>query len=245
MRRIFPFMFLVLTASVSADVMNLNEFVPTHLEDASPIDEKSTIFQMSAQFENEDPDDISFRPDIRYGLTKKIQLEVMADLISGGKEEQSGETKAALLYQVNDSHNAFPVFSVNPIAQFPTGKESRGIDPGCKFILTSTLTGTQEKPETQIHLNFESIHNSARRRGERASENLYALGFSRRIRENMALVIDFYHEADTPKDRDEDFFEAGIHLQAGKRLYLSLGGGFDVGPQDPAWNSILSAEYEI
>lgn len=236
---------LLFSAVASADVMNLNEFVPTHLEDAPPIKEHSTIFQLSSQFEKEDQDDVTWRPDIRYGLTKKIQLELMTDIITGGEENQSGETKTAVMYMLNESDNAFPVISLNPIAQFPTGKHSRGTDLGMKLLITSTLSGSQEKPESQLHLNYEYLNNAQRRSGERGAEFTFAFGYSRRIRESMALVIDFYHEADTPRDRDEDFLEAGIHLQAGQRLYLSLAAGVDVGPETPHWNSIFAIEYEI
>lgn len=244
MKFLFLVVFMAPVLSI-ADVMNLNEFVPTHLEDATPVDEHATIFQLSAHFEREDQDDVTWRPDIRYGLTKKIQLEVMADLITGGEENQSGETKAGIMYQLNESDSAFPVFSLNPIAQFPTGKDAEGIDLGMKLILSSTLSGTKEKPDSQLHLNLEHLHNAQRKAGERPAEHILSFGCSQRIREKIALVLDYYHEADTPDDRDEDFVEAGIHLQAGQRLYLSLGAGVDVGPGVPHWNTVSAIEYEI
>lgn len=228
-----------------SDVMNLNEFVPTHLEDASPVDEHSTIFQLSGQFEQEEKDDVTWRPDVRYGLTKKIQLEVMADLISGGDENQSGDTRLGILWQVNESANAVPVLSLNPIATFPTGKDSAGTDLGMKFLLTSTVSGTQKKPDTQIHLNYEYLNNALRKPGERPAEKIFAFGISRRLWENMALIIDYYHEEDTPDDRDENFVESGIHMQTGKRFYFSLGTGVDIGPSVPHWNVISAVEYEI
>lgn len=243
--KIFLLISLIFPALIRADVMNLNEFVPTHLEDATPVEEHALIFQLSSQFEREDKDDVTWRPDVRYGLTKRIQLEVMADLISGGKENQSGETKTGVMFQLNECENAFPVFTINPIAHFPSGKEARGIDLGAKLLLTSTLSGTKDKPESQIHLNFEYLDNAQRRPGERTAENIFAIGFSRRIRENMALVVDYYHEADTPDERDEDFVETGIHWEAGQRLYLSVGAGVDVGPGTPHWNAITAIEYEI
>lgn len=228
-----------------SDVMNLNEFVPTHLEDASPVEEHATIFQLSGQFEQEEKDDFTLRPDVRYGLTKKIQLEVMADLISGGDEDQSGDTKGGVLWQVNESENAVPVLSLNPVATFPTGKKSQGTDLGMKLLLTSTVAGNQKKPDTQIHLNYEYQHNALRKSGERPAEKIFAFGISRRLWENMALILDYYHEEDTPDNRDENFVESGIHMQTGKRLYFSLGGGFDIGPGDPHWNVISAVEYEI
>ncbi len=230
-----------------ADVMNLNELVPTHLEDASGVDKHATIIQLTSQFEEEhpDPDDWVYRPDIRYGVTDRIQLETMLDLMSGGDENQSGEIRAGVLYQVNKPENAFPVIALNPVAHLPTGKESRGTDLGMKLILTSTISGSSDHPDTQLHLNYEILHNSSRRPGEREDEGIYALGFSRRLMEKLALIVDFIHQDDIFKDRQETYIETGLHQQLSKQFYLGYGFGKGVGPTTPDWTGILSLEMEI
>ncbi|MES2526743.1 MAG: hypothetical protein V4598_06635 [Bdellovibrionota bacterium] len=230
-----------------ADVMNLNENVPTHLEDASPVEEHATIFQLSTQFEEEnpDPDDFVFRPDIRYGLTKKIQVEALADFMTGGDENQSGEIRTGVLYQFNDSENAVPIVSLNPVVHLPTGKESRGNDLGIKLILTSTLAGSSDRAVSQLHLNYELLHNSARRPGERKDEGIYAFGISQRIKEKLALIVDFIHQDDIFKDRQETYIESGLHQEIGKKFYLSYALGKGVGPSTPDWTGILSMELEL
>jgi hypothetical protein len=105
------FIALLITSVVRADVMNLNEFVPTHLEDATPVDVGATIYQLTGEFEKASPDTFTWRPDIRYGLNKKIQLEAQGDLMSGGRESRGGEAKAAVQYKLNESDNAFPVIA--------------------------------------------------------------------------------------------------------------------------------------
>ena len=150
--------------------MNLNEFVPTHLEDATPVDVHSTIYQVSGKFEKSNPDEITIREDIRYGVNKHLQLEAMVDNLSGGKEVRSGESKFSILYMPYEVENSLPVLGLNPFVAFPTGKISEGIDPGAKIILTSKVTS-----ETQLHLNYQLRHNAGRRAQERAEETLYAL----------------------------------------------------------------------
>ncbi len=158
--------------------MNLNEFVPTHLEDASGVDKHQTIYQLSGNFEKSMPDEFTWRPDIRYGVTKKFQVEVMGDMISGASEVRGGESRASALYQVIESDIAN--FAINPFVSFPTGKSSDGIDPAIKIILSSN------NPDTQIHLNYQIRHNASRRSGERADEILYAAGFSKGFRRSSA-----------------------------------------------------------
>ncbi len=241
----FLVLILIFSSVLHADVMNLNELVPTHLEDASPVKKKETILQLSTQFEKENPDDLVFRPDIRYGITDMIQFETLVDLMSGGDENQSGEVRTGILYQLNKSDNSFPVISLNPVIHFPTGKESRGIDPGMKILLTSTLAGSGDSPETQLHLNYEFLPNSARRPREREDETIYAFGISRRLKEKLALVVDFIHQDDIFKDRQETFIETGLHQQIGEKLFLGYGMGKGAGPSTPDWMGVVSLEYVL
>jgi hypothetical protein len=236
---------LLLSHAVFADVMNLNEFVPTHLEDATPVDEHKTIYQLSGRFDQANPDVLTWRPDIRYGATKTLQLEASTDTLSGGNESGSGETKFSAQYTVIKSNNAVPVVAITPFVNFPTGKNSQGLDNGAKLILTSTLKGTMERPETQLHLNYQLLHNSSRKSGERSDEALWAFGLARKIRENMSLVADFFHQDEPNKSHSRDHLEAGIHHQVSKEFYLSYGLGKGIGPTSPQWIGIFSLEMEI
>ena len=244
-QNLFLVLSFTISASVSADSMNLNELAPTHLEDASPVEEHSLVFQMSGRFEKALPDELTWRPDVRYGATKKLQLEAQADILSGGDETRNDETKFIAQYQVNDSDSAVPVFTVTPFLSFPTGKFTRGIDPGAKLILTSTLSGTQKKPDTQIHLNYQLRHNSSRRPRERADEGLYALGMSQRVKEKTTVVADIIHQDDEEKDSYKDFVEAGLHQEALKGLYVSFGAGKGIGPNSADWMAAFGMEWEL
>jgi len=88
----------LLTLHASADVMNLNELMPVRLEDASPTNEKKTQIQFSGHFEEENNDDVlEYRPDLRYGVNRKIQLESIATFYSGGDERGSGNIQFGCL----------------------------------------------------------------------------------------------------------------------------------------------------
>lgn len=228
-----------MTFASHADVMNLNEFVPTHLEDATPVDVGKTIFQLSGKFEKENPDEITFREDIRYGLSQHLQLEAMVDQISGGPEIRSGESKFSFLYMPYESKSALPALGINPFVAFPTGKKSEGTDPGAKLILTSTFG------ETQLHLNYQLRHNAGRKSGERADEILYAFGMSRKLIEKLALIVDVIHQDDNEKSTFKNYVETGLHQETLKGIYLSYGIGKGYGPDSPDWMGNLSLEIEI
>ncbi|MFL5783654.1 MAG: hypothetical protein ACJ76H_03520 [Bacteriovoracaceae bacterium] len=236
---------LAISSWARADVMNLNEFVPTHLEDATPVQEKVVNTQLGGAFEKDHQDQLTYRPDIRYGYDKRTQLEFQSTMKSGGDELRSGQTTAAAQYDVNESDNAFPVIAINPFVSFPTGKHSEGLDYGGKLILTSTLKGTTSRPETQIHVNYQLRHNASRRSGERAEEATYGLGLSRRLMDNLALVVDFMHFDEALTGQGKDYAEAGLHQQVHKGVYLSYGFGKGTSPGSPEWTGIFSFEVEI
>lgn len=226
--------------------MNLNEYMPTRLQDATPIDEKSMDLQMSADFNKMgSQDNIIFRPNIRYGMTKKLQLEVDATLLSGSDEKDHGETQLGGLYQFNESDNFIPVIAWNPMVIFPTGKSSEGLDFSHQIVLTSTLSGTSQKPKTQIHLNGSWSRNNNARRDERKDAGLFIFGISQLLHERAALIVDVLHEEESEKKSESNSLEAGVHLGLGNEYYLSLGAGLGFGGKSHKWNGLLAFEKQI
>lgn len=216
--------------------MNLNEYMPTRLQDATPIDEKSMDLQMSADFNKAaSQDQMIYRPNIRYGMTKKLQLEVDATLLSGSDEKDHGETQLGGLYQFNESDNYIPVFAWNPMVIFPTGKGGKALDFSQEIVLTSTLAGTSQKPKTQIHLNASWCRSS----------NLSIFGISQLLHERAALIMDILHEEDFEQDSESNSLEAGLHLGLGNEYYLSLGAGLGFGGKSQKWNGLLAFEKQI
>lgn len=214
--------------------MNLNEYMPTRLQDATPIDAKSMDLQMSSNFNKASPQDhMIYRPDIRYGVTKKLQLEMESTFLSGGEEKDHGETMLGGLYQVNESDDLFPMLALNPLVTFPTGKKSGHFDFSQEFVLTSTLNGTSKDPRTQLHVNVT---------WGRQSE-LYIFGVSQLLHERAALVVDILHVEEDGEESNA--FETGVHLGLGEEYYLSLGGGLGFGGKSQNWSGLVALEKQI
>jgi len=222
-----------------ADVMNLNEYMPTRLEDASPIDEKTSSLQLSSAFEENGKEDrLIHRPNIRYGASKQLQLDVMSTIYSGVDEDQSGEIDIGGLYQFWISTNWVPVLAINPLFTFPTGKGSKGEDFQYKVLLTSTINGTPDAPITQLHLNMNHSYNDQEKPGERLNQFLYAIGFSHRLSPNTALIVDYLCD-------EEEVAEIGLHQSLSGGFQAGVGFGAGLNRDSPSWSWVFGIEKEF
>ena len=236
--------FLLFTQMAFADVMNLNEFSPTRLEDASPAKEHKFDFQVTSIFERNNPDDMQYRFNPRYGLSKKAQLEASTTWFSGGGERESGRSKLGGLYMFTESDGLKPKISLIPLVVFPTGKYDQGLGLDTKFAFSWTLSGTSQKPDAEIHLNVGNIHNGKIRSNERYNQHLLGLGYSLRVLEKTAWVVDIFHEQERRKTEEQNLFESGIEQDLGNHTFISAGFGLPLGA-GPSWSGNLTFIKQI
>lgn len=189
---------LLLTLAIAhADVMSLNEFMPTRLEDASVLEKGAWQLQGTARFAEED-NRLQYRPSLRWGVMKRLQLEFCQETYSASKnvEVGSGETQAAVQWNFNDQDDWVPSIALASQFTFPTGKKTAGVDPSLKLFLTSTIAGTLMEPIGQIHFNYQHEHNSQRQSGEDKITKLMSLGYSHKLGKSTSLLADLVHEKD-------------------------------------------------
>lgn len=234
------FLLLVFVASFSHAVeMNLNEYAPTRLEDASPTDEHKLDLQLSSVFEQEDPNQMQVRFNPRYGISKEAQLEAVANFFSGGDERGSGRIKLGGLYQFTDSRGFMPKIALSPFLVAPSGKYDQRLGYDNKLLVSWTLQGANERPEAEIHLNFGHSYHPIVADDERYNQFLFAFGYSYQIKRYAALVIDYFHQLDEKKTEEENMLETGIQHDLGNDTFLAVGGGAAVGA-GPSWSGNLS-----
>ncbi|WP_408096176.1 hypothetical protein ACJVC5_14145 [Peredibacter sp. HCB2-198] len=241
----FWFCFFLLLLPVHADVMNLNNDMPTHLEDATPIDEHSFDIQYSAVLEKKDPDVLRHRPNLRYGATEDLQLEGEATIFSGGNEKDSGQTDLGILYRLNHSENYFPEISLSPVAIFPTGKGMDSMLYSIRVNLTTTLEGNSKVPITQLHFNYQLEHNSSASSGERTDRSIYTFGFGRLIFNETALICDALFESEREKSDYTYLLETGLHHHLGKKYFIGLSIGVGLGASDVDGQGLLAFEKQF
>lgn len=224
--------------------MNLNELMPTHLEDASPIDEKALDFQYSYTGERKHDDHANLhRPNVRYGLTKQIQLEAQGNFRSERRNEDEGNAGLALLYEFNKSDGYFPEFALNPMISLPTDGRTRA-EPSIKLLLTSTLIGTSDTPVLQLHANINQQHKAYKNEGERRDSFSLLTGTSIRQSEKLAWVVDYWWNNEETVSVAE-ILEAGVHYSLGREYYFSLGFGRGLSARPVQMLTIFSLEKQI
>lgn len=215
------FIYLLFPLITLANVMNLNNFMPTRLEDASPIEKNSFDAQFSSAFEKRNQDVVTMRPNIRYGLTNDIQLETQGTLLSGGKEEDHGETDFSVLYRIIKGKK-LPSVALTPTLVIPTGKGQSGAELNFLFTISKAVRGTSDEPLTELHLNLGTKRQQFRGTGERGSVENFAAGVSHKLKKNMALIGDYIHQEDDEHKEILQLLELGLHTHLGKQIYLGL-----------------------
>ncbi len=86
-------------------------------------------------------DDFTFTPNIKYGLTDDmfIELEVRPLVIGDGGDQGDGDTSIQLFYQIARETDALPALATWIEARIPTGEGSSGVDGELHFNLSKTL----------------------------------------------------------------------------------------------------------
>lgn len=220
----FIFIFLMIFLTAQADVMNLNEFMPTRMEDASVTDLNKLDVQGSLHYDD-NWESTLLRTNLRYGVVKRVQLEVANDTISGprGTEQSGGRTQAGFQWNFNDQDDWVPSIAIVPQLAFPTGKGDKGIDPSVKMNLTYTLVGTLHEPVGQFHFNYRWEHNSIKQKEENKIGKQLIFGYSHKISSNSSLLADFIHERDKYFTLTSNELELGWMKEWFKEFYLGLG----------------------
>lgn len=234
-----------LSMGAFSSVMNLNELTPTMLEDATPVDEKSHVLLLSTAFDKTDQDEILFRPNYRYGANDRLQLEAQMDFESGGDEKSNGQGRLAALYELNKEEKYVPVIAINPMLLFPTGKSDSGLDTQIKFIASSTLAGSANSPDFQLHLNYSWFQNAQQKPDERRNYSEYAFGLSRKTSDSRALVADIIRMELLEANEEWNLAEAGIRQEVIRNSFLGFGMAAGFGDESPSWRAILSFETEL
>jgi len=222
-----------------ADVMNLNEFMPTRMEDATNVKEKNLEFQISSDFENDDTDQIIFRENLRYGATEKLQLDLIGNQFSGGDESESGEM------QIGGQYNIIDQLSISPMLALPTGKGSEGVDTHLRFNNSFTLMGSPNTPMLQMHFNFDWNHNAERKAGERSDHNLYLAGISYKFNDSGSVLLDILREELQNQGEESNVVELGTQYEIGSHYLIGLGAGTGFGDESPHWNGIISLVKQV
>lgn len=235
---------LIFAHSAYANVMNLNEFMPTRVEDASVSDLNEVEIQGSLDYVDQE-EKFLFRPNFRWGASDQVQLEFSSDHISAPSKNEDGHGSITLggQWQFMQENTWKPSLSLEPQADFPTGKNTYGVDPSMRFIMTKTISGSLKDPLGQIHFNYRYLSNSDRQSSEDSIGQLLIMGYSHSFGAHTALVMDYVNEKSAFKSSVQNEVELGWIHEIFDNTNLGVGIALDV--NQGYYSSIISSEFHI
>lgn len=220
-------------SAIAADHLNLEEGLPTALEDAYPIAYRGREIQTHLSYERMDDgkDRITLQPQVEFGFAPNAQGKVFAPFYLGDADKKnSGNVGLEVLYNFNTEGIYLPAFALAARADLPTGREADGIDTVLKALITKSIS---RMGLDRIHLNAAWRRNAGADPMEREHRYLLVAGYSRRVGPDTVLIADYVREQEAMKDKTSDVLEIGVRYQLTPLSVLSAGAGAGVSKHSP------------
>lgn len=217
----------------AADHSNLEEGLPTHVEDAYPVAYRSREVQAVFSYESTDEseDRLTIEPRLEVGVCRNTQVTLRAPFYAGSADRSgSGDIGLGGLYNFNTETLVLPAFAIAGEAEFPSGKSSSGVDTTLKFIVTKSVTSSGLD---RVHLNLAWRHNGSAEPDESSDRLVGVVGYSRRLNADTIVVADYVREEAETEGEAANIVELGVRRQLTPLTVLSLGVGAGLGEDSP------------
>ncbi len=230
----------------AADHSNLEEGLPTEVEDAYPIEYRGREIQGQIRYERTDDGEDRFvlDPRLEFGIARNAQVSISAPFYLGNADRTgSGNIRLNGLYNFNAESLTTPAFALAATAELPTGVDSAGVDTELKFIVTKTIGkgGALDR----IHLNASWLNNDQSRSDERSDRYRVILGYSRRLNADTFLVADFVRQQEIGKGENSNVGELGIRRQLTPLTVLVFGVGAGIAEESPDFRATVGFQQSF
>jgi hypothetical protein len=213
---------------------NIQEGLPLELDDATPVERGVRQLHGFLRYmrTSERKDELVLVPRLNIGVAQDWEVLLSGKFLAGNADKKnSGDTRLDVLYNLLPETGLLPALAVSIQADFPTGRESRGIDTLLEFKASQPLGDAEARPT--VHLNLGWSHNSAPRSGEHSDGYRLVLGYSRSATPNATLLFDVLSEQDLRQGQHQHFAEVGWRQQAGPRAAFTVGVSTGLGGDSP------------
>ena len=234
-------------SALATDHENLEEGLPTEVEDAYPIAYLGREIQgyFRWQRSRDEKNRFELTPRLEYGLARNLQVSLTAPFYGGDAERTgSGDVKLDALYNFNTESVWLPAFSAEGGATFPSGKHSEGVDTTVKLI-ASKMPFPESFLLHRIHLNLIWNRNNVPHRDERENYFKGIVGFSMRAGKDTVVVTDFIAEQEKEKHKDANILELGVRRQFNPLTVLAIGVGTGFGDKSPHFRLNVGIQRSI
>lgn len=233
-----------LFAAAQTDHVNLEEGLPTSLEDAYPTAYRNREFQFVTRYERgrDGTDRVTLNPRVEFSLFRNSQFKIEAPFYTGsGDKTGSGDIRVEGFYNFNTESRKLPAFAISGRIIAPSGRNSRGVDTAIKFIATKSISNRFDR----LHVNLELERNGGARFDERNTLYTAIVGYSGRVGADTLFVADFVRRQERLRGENSNIIEAGIRRQINPLTVISFGAGVGIGEQSPRFQFRIGIQRSI
>jgi hypothetical protein len=221
-------------AVYAADHYNLEENLPTQLEDSLPTAFRNREIQTRFKYEHTDDGNerLIAAPVLEVGILPNTELEYEVPFQMGDAEDKGlSDMSLGLLYNFNQETRFIPSVALAGKGIFATSDDNEGFDSEVKAIVSKTIPYTSVFQ--RIHVNGAWLHNSENNSQERDNRYKIVAGFDRRLGPDAIVILDYVREQQEEKDKDANLIETGMRYQFNPLTVVSAGISVGVGEESP------------
>lgn len=229
----------------AADHQNLEELLPTYIEDAFPIPYRGRELQGRFSYERtrDGKDRFVVEPRLEVGLFPNFQAELQLPYRLGDADDADrGQVSLGGLYNFNQETLTIPAVALVGEVQAPYGQGDEPWQTRVKFIATKTLPSARLQ---RIHLNAAWIHAYDAAPDERGDRYEIALGYSVALQSELTLVADIVRQQELLEGRVTNLVEAGIRYQLSPLMVLTAGGSAGFGNSETEFRVLFGFQYSL
>jgi hypothetical protein len=232
-------------APEAADHQNLEELLPTAVEDAYPIAYRGRELQGRFEYDRtrDDENRYTLSPRLELGLFPNFQAEIQAPYRLGSvKDADRGDVLFGGLYNLNQETIMMPAVAVAGEGKAPFGSGDEPWESRATFLATKTLPSATLQ---RVHVNASWVHAYDAKPEERDDRYAVAVGYSRALQAELLLVLDVLREQELGEGETNDLVEAGLRYQMTPLLVLAAGGGVGYGDSETDFRVLAGFQYAL
>jgi hypothetical protein len=183
-------------------------------------------------------------PRVQWVPVERLQLTAgLPYTVGWGTRSDEGEASLGALYQLNRETGALPAFAVVAEASAPVGPGDRGGELSLAGIASKTVAAGPAQP--RLHLNAYWFRRLDPSSDERRDGYRLAIGHSRLLSPDTALVLDVLRESQDRGERAATILEAGLRHRPTEGVVVGAALGAGVGHDSPAFRATLSVQISL
>lgn len=230
----------------AADHTNLEENIPTQIEDAYPLPYLNREIQAFGRYEQdrEGRDLFRLEPRMEIGFARNWQARIGTPFLLGnGDRTGSRNLIAEAMYNFNQESQLLPAIALSGRLDIPTGLSSTGLDTHVRFLATKTIPYTSLLQ--RVHVNVSWVRNSDPMSDERQNRYIAIVGYSARVARATVFVADYVREQQRRKGYDSNIVELGIRQIINPLTVLALGVGAGIAEDSPEMRVTIGVQYSF